>query len=498
MAGLTIFFRIFILFITVPAYAQPLERHSPCLDEVFELQSKFFNANHKYIVKVDHLKKELSPACKKFRYEITSRVPNEYKVAMEWHDEVWTVNEQADILRVIGPKPATSTSAAATPSASPKPASVSAAYVALPPGARPNPHEPQMQAKVITEPLKVLPVVKPRAATVNDGAHPPAVATLAKPLAPPQDTFFIPQIQAFVTTLTPAEKLESCYTHSKFRDKECTDMFADLDTRCTAEAKPSALCESYLKTVTNPSLEVCEQGEANYGKCELRRRRLAKKCDNPLAAQLSSDCQMLNVYLASYVPDIATMPTSAIATVAHRAPAMSCGRGDRQLCVADYCGKASNAGATREDITRCAEAQGTQSGRASTRYMDNANTMQSSLQIVSHLRPVVYQWKDSHLADLGFVAEEVQSVDPMLVTYTEQGQIQGVKYGQMSALLTSAMQELYGRCEQTAGKEENLVKRLELVEGVNTELLHENTILKKQLEKQAKDLEKIKIKMGLN
>jgi hypothetical protein len=274
-------------------------------------------------------------------------------------------------------------------------------------------------------------------------------------------------------------------------------MFEDLDSRCKRENTISDLCKDFLKAVDATSLDVCGSSDNDYGKCELRRRRLSKKCDNPLA-QISSECRMLKVYLASFVPDITEMPVITPESPVHRAPASSCQKGDRQLCVSDYCQKATFAGATKQDLVRCAEAQGVQSARSSMRFLDEALTMELSLNKLNRLRPVLYNWRESGLKDFGLIAEEVQIVDPMLVTYNEQGQIQGVKYPQLTALLTGGVQELYGRCNAIGTKQEDIARRIEVVESINTQLMHENNMLKKRLDQQAKDLEKIKSKMGLN
>ncbi len=50
--------------------------------------------------------------------------------------------------------------------------------------------------------------------------------------------------------------------------------------------------------------------------------------------------------------------------------------------------------------------------------------------------------------DLGFIAEEVADVDPLLATYGVDGAPGGVKYHHMTALLTQGIQELSQIVEQ--------------------------------------------------
>ncbi|MGZ3721670.1 MAG: tail fiber domain-containing protein [Bdellovibrionales bacterium] len=468
------------------AFAEALQRHSPCLDTAYELQMQKFKREKKFIAKEAELKLLMPAACRTFRYEISLRKGDSFRVAMEWHDEVWGVNEKNDVTKLIGAK-----SLKTPPPSAAAPAPGQGPFVA-----QSEPHikvnEPAMKKAIIAEPLKVLPVVTPR-----QEKKPAAMAVLASPIAAPAPSDYIFSLQSVDAPLTPSEKLDNCFGKAKFRSKSCQDTFEDLDKRCKREAKPSDLCNQFAKAVDSTDLNVCGTAESNFGKCELRRQRLEKKCDNALA-QLSNECRMLKLYLAAFVPDVSDMAAAPTESPGRRAPASSCDKGDRQLCVSSYCSRATNAGATKEDLTRCAEAQGLQSGRASTRYLENAASMESSLNTLNRLRPVKYQWKESRLNDLGFVAEEVQSVDPLLVTYNEQGQIQGVKYAQLTALLTGGIQELFGRCDATSVRQVEIARRIDMVESINMQLIHENILLKKRLDQQAKDLDQIKAKMGLN
>jgi hypothetical protein len=57
------------------------------------------------------------------------------------------------------------------------------------------------------------------------------------------------------------------------------------------------------------------------------------------------------------------------------------------------------------------------------------------------LHPVSFKWKSNDDEDIGFIAEEVERVDPVLAEHNK-GKLSGVKYSQMSALLTKSVQEL--------------------------------------------------------
>jgi hypothetical protein len=72
---------------------------------------------------------------------------------------------------------------------------------------------------------------------------------------------------------------------------------------------------------------------------------------------------------------------------------------------------------------------------------ENIQELTMGTETLMKLRPVTFQWKSNHSADLGFVAEDVAKVNRLLAVYNEGGQIQSVKYTQMTALLTKVLQE---------------------------------------------------------
>ena len=45
------------------------------------------------------------------------------------------------------------------------------------------------------------------------------------------------------------------------------------------------------------------------------------------------------------------------------------------------------------------------------------------------------------MRDLGFGAEDVEQIDPLLVTYNKEGQVEGVKYDRINVVLVNAIKE---------------------------------------------------------
>jgi hypothetical protein len=102
---------------------------------------------------------------------------------------------------------------------------------------------------------------------------------------------------------------------------------------------------------------------------------------------------------------------------------------------------------------------------SSARYKEQIKDLPPSLDAVLRLRPVGYVWKADGMADVGFIAEEVAALDERLVTRNEAGEIEGVKYDRLSAVLAAAMQEMDARQELLEANQALLDKRLAALES---------------------------------
>jgi hypothetical protein len=101
---------------------------------------------------------------------------------------------------------------------------------------------------------------------------------------------------------------------------------------------------------------------------------------------------------------------------------------------------------TSASTTLCRNASNQISGcSSSARYKEHITDLDLGLAVVERLRPVAYAWKSTHEADIGFVAEEIAAIDPRLVTRNAAGEIEGVKYDRLTAVLAAALQESNAR-----------------------------------------------------
>lgn len=82
---------------------------------------------------------------------------------------------------------------------------------------------------------------------------------------------------------------------------------------------------------------------------------------------------------------------------------------------------------------------------SSARYKRDIVDLSLGLDTALRLRAVGYRWKNTGAADVGFVAEEVAKIDERLVVRNDAGDIEGVKYDRLTAVLANAVQELAAR-----------------------------------------------------
>lgn len=83
---------------------------------------------------------------------------------------------------------------------------------------------------------------------------------------------------------------------------------------------------------------------------------------------------------------------------------------------------------------------------SSMRYKGNIHSYSHGLDIIQNLRPVSFDWKSNRSRDLGLIAEDVERIDPLLVTYRD-GRVEGVKYDRIGVVLINAVKEQQAQIE---------------------------------------------------
>ncbi len=95
---------------------------------------------------------------------------------------------------------------------------------------------------------------------------------------------------------------------------------------------------------------------------------------------------------------------------------------------------------------------------SSLRYKQNINEFRSGLELIQRLRPITFDWKDTNKPDMGLVAEEVAEVEPLLVTYNDTGEVEGIKYDRVGVVLINAVKEQQAQIERLTQEIETLKK----------------------------------------
>jgi Chaperone of endosialidase len=112
------------------------------------------------------------------------------------------------------------------------------------------------------------------------------------------------------------------------------------------------------------------------------------------------------------------------------------------------------------DISNCS---------SSRRYKTNIQTFNGGLNLLRRFRPVTFDWKADGNNDIGFVAEEVNEIEPLLTTRNSSGEIEGVKYAQITTVLVNAVNEQQKIIEQQQ-KQIDALKQLVCVQNPNAEI----------------------------
>jgi hypothetical protein len=84
---------------------------------------------------------------------------------------------------------------------------------------------------------------------------------------------------------------------------------------------------------------------------------------------------------------------------------------------------------------------------SSLRYKTNIASFAGGLDIINRLRPISFTWKQDGKKDIGLGAEEVAQVAPLLTFKNDKGEIEGVKYNQLSAVFINAFKQQQAQIE---------------------------------------------------
>ena len=139
------------------------------------------------------------------------------------------------------------------------------------------------------------------------------------------------------------------------------------------------------------------------------------------------------------------------------------------------------------------------------KYKDNIADFSLGLETVLELRPVEFDWSKDKIGaeghDLGFIAEEVEKVNPLLAEYGgENGALSGVKYNTMTALLAKGIQELKAFVDGLAARVDKLAAEVTGHGKAISELKAANDNLRRELraanDNHEKEIQALKAALG--
>jgi hypothetical protein len=127
------------------------------------------------------------------------------------------------------------------------------------------------------------------------------------------------------------------------------------------------------------------------------------------------------------------------------------------------------------------------------RLKKNINTLDDALERVLNLRGVSFNWKENDQGEMGFIAQEVEEQEPLLVETSAANGMKSVKYGNIVALLVEAIKEENKVVEENNKKLSTMQNGLKHVEKKVLELSREVSSLKddnKKLQDENHELKK--------
>jgi hypothetical protein len=95
---------------------------------------------------------------------------------------------------------------------------------------------------------------------------------------------------------------------------------------------------------------------------------------------------------------------------------------------------------------------GTITELSSRRFKENIKPLESVLEKVEKLEPVTYTKTLIQEEEIGLIAEDVAELFPEVVTYDQDGTVQGIQYQRLSVILLKAVQELTDRITKLENK----------------------------------------------
>jgi hypothetical protein len=125
---------------------------------------------------------------------------------------------------------------------------------------------------------------------------------------------------------------------------------------------------------------------------------------------------------------------------------------------------------------------------SSARYKRDIVDLDLGLATALRLQAVGYRWKGNGAADIGFVAEDIAAIDERLITRNDSGEVEGVKYDRLTAVLANAIQEIDRRDQGHAQAMDELDSEVRSLTAENAALRAELAAIEQRQQREVDDL----------
>lgn len=134
--------------------------------------------------------------------------------------------------------------------------------------------------------------------------------------------------------------------------------------------------------------------------------------------------------------------------------------------------------ASSSSTTVCQNGNVLSSCTSALRFKQNVRPSQIGLNEVLHMQPVVFDQRNHRdnweKHDFGFIAEDMAKINPLFVTYDDKGEINGVRYMQLTAVEAKAIQELhFGELSDVRALQEEVTEQQGQIDKQQAEIKRE-------------------------
>jgi hypothetical protein len=138
---------------------------------------------------------------------------------------------------------------------------------------------------------------------------------------------------------------------------------------------------------------------------------------------------------------------------------------------------------------------------SSRRYKDEIKPMEKASEVLFALKPVSFRYKKEfdagRLPMFGLIAEDVEQVDPDLVSRNKKGEVETVRYEQINAMLLNEFLKEHRRVQEQEATIALLQSADAKQEATISDLQKDVEVLTAQLKEQATQIQKVSAQVEL-